>query len=90
MRHFHLTRNKYYSPIINVEKIWSLIGDEARAKAAESKDSAALIDVTKYGYFKVLGKGQIPNQPLLVRAKFVSKLAEEKIRAAGGAVELVA
>lgn len=90
MRYFHLNKNKYYSPIINIDKIWSLVGEEARAQAAAAKDSAAVIDVTKYGYFKVLGKGQLPKQPLLLRAKFVSKLAEEKIRAAGGAVELVA
>jgi hypothetical protein len=33
-----------------------------------------VIDVTKYGLFKVLGKGQLPAQPLVVKAKFFSKL----------------
>lgn len=32
------------------------------------------------GYFKLLGKGQLPQQPVVVRAKFVSKLAEKKIK----------
>ena len=39
---------------------------------------------------QVLGKGQLPQQPVVVKAKFISKLAEKKIKEAGGAVELVA
>eukprot|EP00605_Chrysophyceae_sp_TOSAG23-4_P002943 GSChrysophyteH1.ASY1.ANO1.3241.1 assembled CDS len=42
------------------------------------------------GYFKVLGKGALPAKPMVVKAKFVSSLAEKKIKAAGGAVVLVA
>lgn len=90
MRYFHLNKNKYFQPIINLDKIWSLVGESARVEAAKDTSSAAVIDVTQHGYFKVLGKGQLPEQPLLVRAKFISKLAEKKIKAAGGAVELVA
>lgn len=37
------------------------------------------------GFFKVLGKGKLPQVPIIVRAKVFSKLAEHKIRAAGGA-----
>ncbi len=33
---------------------------------------------------QVLGKGQLPAQPLVVKAKFFSALAEKKIRAVGG------
>lgn len=33
---------------------------------------------------QVLGKGELPAQPLVVKAKFFSSLAEKKIRAAGG------
>ncbi len=36
-----------------------------------------------------LGKGRIA-KPFIVKARFVSKLAEEKIREAGGVVKLVA
>ena len=39
---------------------------------------------------QVLGKGVLPKQPFLVKAKFFSKLAEKKIIEAGGACELVA
>lgn len=42
------------------------------------------------GYYKLLGKGRIPNQPVIVRAKFFSKSAEDKIRAVGGACVLSA
>ncbi|GLJ52055.1 hypothetical protein SUGI_1107090 [Cryptomeria japonica] len=46
------------------------------------------VDVTQHGYFKVLGKGELPSQPLVVKAKLISKLAEKKIKEAGGAVLL--
>lgn len=42
------------------------------------------------GYYKLLGKGRIPNQPVIVKAKFFSKSAEEKIKAVGGACVLSA
>ena len=90
MRYFHLNKNKYFCPIINLDKIWTLVGEEARLEAAKDTSTAPVIDVTQHGYFKVLGKGDLPNQPLVVRAKFISKLAERKIKEAGGAVQLVA
>jgi large subunit ribosomal protein L27Ae len=31
MRHFHLTKNKYFNPIINLDKLWTLVGEEVRA-----------------------------------------------------------
>ena len=42
------------------------------------------------GYYKVLGKGKLPKQPVIVKAKFFSRLAEEKIKAVGGACVLTA
>ncbi|MCL4129777.1 UNVERIFIED_CONTAM: hypothetical protein GTU68_018395 [Idotea baltica] len=38
----------------------------------------------------VLGKGFLPTLPVVVRAKFFSKKAERKIKAVGGACQLVA
>ncbi|KAF3775250.1 60S ribosomal protein L27a-2 [Nymphaea thermarum] len=56
-----------------------------------SADNAPLLDVTQFGYFKVLGKGNLPSsQRIVVKAKLVSKLAEKKIKGAGGAVLLTA
>ena len=37
-------------------------------KANVTIDSAPLIDVTQFGYFKVLGKGDLPSQPIVVKA----------------------
>uniref|UniRef100_A0A8C6G4S3 Large ribosomal subunit protein uL15 n=1 Tax=Mus spicilegus TaxID=10103 RepID=A0A8C6G4S3_MUSSI len=39
---------------------------------------------------KVLGKGKLPKQPVIVKAKFFSRRAEEKIKGVGGACVLVA
>lgn len=38
----------------------------------------------------MLGKGKLPSVPIIVKAKIFSKLAEQKIRAAGGACLLAA
>jgi large subunit ribosomal protein L27Ae len=88
MRHFHKLRNHYHCPIVNIEKLWSLVPEDVKAKA--TADSVPLIDVTQFGYFKVLGKGELPSQPIVVKAKLISKLAEKKIKEAGGAVMLTA
>uniref|UniRef100_A0A061SIX4 Large subunit ribosomal protein L27Ae n=1 Tax=Tetraselmis sp. GSL018 TaxID=582737 RepID=A0A061SIX4_9CHLO len=90
MRYFHLSKNKYHCPIINIDKLWTLVGEEKRLEAAKNTSQAPVIDVTQSGYFKVLGKGRLPKQPVVVKAKFFSKLAEAKIKEAGGACMLVA
>ena len=51
---------------------------------------APVIDVTKAGFNKVLGKGRLPNIPVVVKAKIFSKTAERRIKAIGGACVLVA
>ncbi|KAI6179669.1 50S ribosomal protein L15 [Aphelenchoides besseyi] len=90
MRNFHLNRNHDYKPTINVEKLWSLVSDQTREKYAKDTQKAPVIDATRAGYFKVLGKGTMPKQPLIVKAKFFSHIAEKKIKKAGGACILVA
>jgi len=50
-----------------------------------------LIDINfLQGYYKLLGKGRLPKQPVIVKAKFFSKQAEDKIKAVGGACVLCA
>lgn len=53
-------------------------------------DTAPVLDLLPLGYSKVLGKGRIPQIPMVVRARYFSKEAERKIKEAGGIVELVA
>ena len=90
-RRFHLQKNHGFCPTVNVEGLWHLAGAEALAAAQGAKGKqAVLLDVAQHGIFKVLGKGHLPNIPIVVKARYVSKQAEEKIKAAGGAVILSA
>jgi len=90
MRTFHTHRNPKFCPTINVDKLWTLVSEQARKRYQSVKDRVPVIDVTKAGFFKVLGKGGLPKQPVVVRAKFFSQKAERKIREAGGACQLTA
>ena len=89
MRQFHVLKNRTHCPTINLDKIFSVAGDGYYDAAKNGEGKAPVIDLIKHGYFKVLGNGQI-NVPVIVKAKFFSRLAEEKIKAAGGACLLVA
>eukprot|EP01038_Epipyxis_sp_PR26KG_P004411 gene4411-6238_t len=91
MRRFHLKRNLSFCPTINIDRLWSLMPEGVYEKAKSgTSELAPVLDVTKLGYFKVLGKGNLPDIPLVVKAKYFSKDAEKKIKAAGGAVLLTA
>ena len=90
MRHFHLKRNQYFCPTVNLDSLWNLVGEETRLNYANKTGEAAVIDCTQHGVYKVLGKGKLPNQPVIVKARFFSKGAEEKIKAVGGACILTA
>ena len=75
------------------EQLWSLVPAEKRdeyLKEGSKKDTVPVLDLLPLGYSKVLGKGRIPEVPLVVRARWFSKEAERKITEAGGVVELVA
>lgn len=73
-------------------QLWSLIPLEKRDEYLSDKksDTAPVLDLLPLGYSKVLGKGRIPEIPLVVKARFFSREAERKIKEAGGVVELVA
>lgn len=92
MRYFHKQKNHFWRPVLNLDKLWTLVPEEKREEYLKnaSASSAPVIDTLAAGYGKVLGKGRIPNVPIIVKARFVSKLAEEKIKAVGGVVELIA
>lgn len=92
MRHFHKLQNHYWCPVLNLDKLWSLVDEDKREEYFKlaSALAAPVIDTLAHGYGKVLGNGELPNVPVIVKARFVSKTAEEKIRAAGGVVELIA
>jgi len=66
------------------------VTEETRKKYEKVTEKAPVIDVVRAGYHKVLGKGVLPKQPVIVKAKFFSHAAENKIKKAGGACVLVA
>ncbi|KAE8211845.1 hypothetical protein CF319_g3637 [Tilletia indica] len=90
MRHYHLTRNSTHRPVINLDKLWTLVPAETRKAASANSSEVPVIDTLAAGYGKVLGKGRLPQLPVIVKARWVSELAEKKIKEAGGVVKLVA
>jgi len=91
-RYFHKQQLHFWKPELNLDKLWTLVPEDKREQylSNASSSSAPVIDTLAHGYGKVLGKGRLPEVPVIVKARFVSKLAEEKIRAVGGVVELIA
>lgn len=48
MRHFHLKRNVYHKPSINLDRIWSLVSEQTRLNYKDKKDGPVpVIDVVK-------------------------------------------
>merc|ERR1712132_9871 len=93
MRYFHKQQNHFWKPVINLDKLWSLVPAEQREKClakGNKTETAPVLDLLPLGYSKVLGKGRIPSVPLIVRARYFSKDAERKIKEAGGVVQLTA
>ncbi|KAJ1620446.1 protein Y37E3.8, isoform b [Pavlovales sp. CCMP2436] len=88
MRYFHKTKNQFFCPTVNLDKLWSLLPAEARENATAG--NAPVLDCISKGVFKVLGKGMLPAIPIIVKAKFFTKLAEKRIKEVGGECVLVA
>src|ERR1700744_5458595 len=44
MRYFHKTQQKFYTPTMNLDKVYSLVPAEARKQAPEKKGEAPVID----------------------------------------------
>jgi large subunit ribosomal protein L27Ae len=90
MRVFHLRKNIHWRPVLNIDKIWTLVPKSVYEEAQKDNTKTVAIDVTKFGFHKVLGRGVLPSVPLIVKAKFFSREAEQRIKAVGGACVLIA
>ncbi|CAG7820954.1 unnamed protein product [Allacma fusca] len=91
MRNYHARPIKKHCPIVNLDKLWSLVSSNTRTSQQKNTDGKVpVIDAVRAGFYKVLGKGIIPNQPVIVKAKYFSRKAEEKIRKVGGVCVLTA
>merc|ERR1719383_131613 len=86
-RNYHKKNNSDYKPFVNIEKIWGLI--KTKTTSAIPANEIPVIDITEFGYHKLTGKGNLENRKCLVRARYFSKIAREKIEAVGGVCELV-
>merc|ERR1711966_427392 len=83
MRYFHKTQNQFHRPVLNIDKLWTLVSKQTRT--VQRKDGKVpVIDLGVSGYSKLLGKGICPKIPCVVKAKFFSRKAEKKINAIGG------
>lgn len=89
MRQFHLLKNRDFCPTVNIDKLFNVAGEGVYDAAKNGGGKAPVIDLVSKGYFKLLGGGQI-TVPVIVKAKFFSRLAEQKIKEAGGACILIA
>merc|ERR1712194_644891 len=49
IRVFHLHKNRKHCLTINTDKLWSLVSEQTRNAANQSKDKAPVINVTKSG-----------------------------------------
>ncbi len=47
MRHFHMTKQKYHCPTVNVDKLWSLVSEQTREVYKKKTDVAPVIDVVR-------------------------------------------
>lgn len=88
MRHFHKKANPLWKPTINLNNLAKLIAPAAAASAKKG-EALPVVDLLSQGYAKLLGNGQV-TVPCIVKARWVSKKADKKIRKAGGAVVLQA
>jgi hypothetical protein len=58
MRYFHKTKNQFWKPTINIDKLWSLVPKEEKDGLTEDSEVVPVIDTLHHGYGKVLGNGQ--------------------------------
>nr|XP_042139346.1 60S ribosomal protein L27a-like [Peromyscus maniculatus bairdii] len=74
MRHYHFKRNQSFCPTVNLDTLWTLVSEQTRVNPAKNKTGAAvIIDAVDWGYSRVLGKGQLPKQPVIMKAKCFSR-----------------
>ncbi|KAF8284240.1 putative 60S ribosomal protein L27A/L29 [Trypanosoma cruzi] len=88
MNHYHLKKNPLWKPTINLNNLAKLIAKDEVLKAKKG-ETLPVVDLLANGYSKLLGNGHLQT-PCIVKARWVSKLADKKIRKAGGAVVLQA
>ena len=85
-RHLHMKKNVHWKPAVNLDRVESLVPAEDW-KACEGTSKLPVVDLLRHGYAKVLGNGRI-TRPVIVKARYCSRIAEKKLKEIGGAVVL--
>ncbi|ASJ09924.1 50S ribosomal protein L15 [Thermococcus sp. P6] len=87
-RGFHRPKAVQYTPsVINLSDIDENLQLFLDMGIAVEEGGKVIVDVTGLGVDKVLGTGKL-TRPIVIKARYVTPKAEEKIRAAGGEVIL--
>ena len=47
IKRFHVRKNRDYAPVVNLDKLWTLVSENTLKAAKENKDKATVIDVSK-------------------------------------------
>merc|ERR1712080_564441 len=51
MRHFHKTKNQYFCPVVNLDRLWTLVSEQTRTEyqkeEVKAKGKVPVIDVTQ-------------------------------------------
>lgn len=48
MRNFHLNRNHHFCPTINLDKLWSLVGEEKRLECVKDPKKVPVVDIVQF------------------------------------------
>lgn len=71
--------------------MWTFVSKQTWVNAAKNKSGAAPItDGVPSGYYKVLGKGKLPKQGVVLKVKSFSRRAKDKIMGVSESCVLVA
>lgn len=91
MNRYHWNKSWKFCPSINVDELWSLVEKNGQFEEFEhNAEVAPVINLKDFGIFKVVGHGKIQQRPIVVKAKYFTPMAEQKIVEVGGQCVLIA
>ena len=88
IRVFNLRKPNRYQVSCNLSEAVAKVSNKDW-KATKGTAKAPIINLLKFGYHKLLGGGDVPPGPVIIKARSFSKIAEQKVKKAGGACVLV-
>lgn len=85
-KHGFTPKNQQEARAISLRSLEARLPDWLKDGRASEQAGKVAVDLTKLGFTKLLGSGH-PSRPLRVTVAAATGRAQEKVRAAGGAVE---